>query len=103
MFLFGPHHFIGKIFTLTLQQHFKNDKIKKKLYLNLNSIAKTAVKDHIYSCSYCTKSDLSKNNFKVIKRCNTSFEAKVYFCKKFNSTLNRQLYPSGSSFQLNAY
>ena len=35
-------------------------------HLNLNSIAKTAVKDHINSCSDCTKSVLSVSNFKVI-------------------------------------
>ena len=75
-------------------------------HLNLNSIAKTAVKDHINSCSHCTKIDLSVSNFKVIKKCNTSFEAKVQealLIKKFNPTLNRQLYSSGSSFLLNVY
>ena len=75
-------------------------------HLNLNSIAKTAVKDRINSCSHCTKIDLSVSNFKVIKKCNTSFEAKVQealLIKKFNPTLNRQLYSSGSSFLLNVY
>ena len=75
-------------------------------HLNLNSIAKTAVKDHIYSCSNCTKSDLPVTNSKVIRRCNTGFEAKIQealLIKKFNPTLNRQLYSSGSSFLLNVY
>ena len=36
-------------------------------HLNLNSNAKSAVKNHIYSCSHCTKIDFSANNFKVIK------------------------------------
>ena len=35
-------------------------------HLNLNSIAKIAVKDHIYSCLHCSKIDLSVSNFKVI-------------------------------------
>ena len=77
-------------------------------HLNLNSIAKNAVKDHIYmyinSCSHCTKSDLSVCNFKVIKKCNTGFEAKIQetsLIEKFNLTLNGQLYSSGSSFLLN--
>ena len=35
-------------------------------HLNLNSIAKTAVKDHIYSWSHCSKTDFSVSNFIVI-------------------------------------
>ena len=68
-------------------------------HLNLNSNAKTAIKDHKYSCLHCTKSDLSVSNFKVIKRCNTGFEDKIHEAllkKKFNQTLFRQLYSSGS-------
>ena len=75
-------------------------------HLNLISIAKTAVKNRIYSCSHYTKSDLTVNSFKVIKRCNTGFEAKTqetFLLKKFNPTLNRQLYSSGSSSLLNIY
>ena len=75
-------------------------------HLNLNSIAKSAVKDHMYSCSHCSKTGLSVSNFEVIKKCNTGFEAKIQealLIKKFNSTLNRQLYSSGSSYLLNIY
>ena len=74
--------------------------------LNLNSIAKTAVKIHIYSCSYCIKSDLFVSNFKTIKRCNNGFEVKIQkalLLKKSNPTSNGQLYSSGSSFLLNVY
>ena len=46
-------------------------------HLNLNSIAKTAVKYHTYFCSHSSKTDLSVSNFKVIKKCNTGFEAKI--------------------------
>ena len=46
-------------------------------HLNLNSIAKTAVKDHIHYCLHCTRSDLSVSNFKVIKRCKTGFGLKI--------------------------
>ena len=70
-------------------------------HLNLNSIAKTAIKDQKNSCSHCSKTDLSVSNFKVIKKCNTGFESKIQealMIKKFNPTLNRQLYSSGSSF-----
>ena len=78
-------------------------------HLDLNSIAKNEVTDHIYSiyinsCSHCTKSDLPVSNFKVIKKCNTGFEAKIQetsFIEKFNLTLNGQLYSSGSSLLLN--
>ena len=75
-------------------------------HLNLNSNAKNAVEYHVNSCLNCTKSDLYVSNFKVIKKCNTDFEAKIQqalLIKKFNPTLNRQLYLSGSSFLLNVY
>ena len=55
---------------------------------------------------YCTKSDLSANNLKVIKKCNTAFETEIHealLIKKFNPILNRQLYSSGSSFLSNVY
>ena len=58
-------------------------------HLNLNSIAKTAVKNHLYSCSHYSRNDLSVNDFKVIKRCNTGFKAKIQealLVKKFNPT-----------------
>ena len=64
-------------------------------HLNLNSIAKTAVKDHIHSSSYYFKTDLPVSNFKVIEKCNIGFKAKIQealLIKKFNPTLNRQLY-----------
>ena len=75
-------------------------------HLNLNSIAKSAIKDHIYSCSHCSKTNLSECNFEVIKKCNTGFEAKIQealLIKKFNPTLNRQPSSSGSSYPLNVY
>ena len=46
-------------------------------HLNLNLIAKSAVKDHIYPCSYCFKTVLPVSNFEVNKKCNTGFEAKI--------------------------
>ena len=63
-------------------------------HLNLNSIAKSAIKDQKYSCSHCSKTDLPVSNFEIIKKCNISFEAKnqeALLIKKFNP-LNRQLY-----------
>ena len=53
-----------------------------------------------------TTTDLSVSNFKVIKKCNIGFEAiiqEVLLIKKFNPTLNRQLYLGGSSSLLNVY
>ena len=46
-------------------------------HLNLNSNAKTAIKDHINFCLNCIKRDLYVSNFKVNKKCNTGFEAKI--------------------------
>ena len=61
-------------------------------HLNLNSNAKTVVKHHINSYLNCPKRIYSVSNFKVIKKCNTGFKAKiqeVLIIKKFNPTLNR--------------
>ena len=75
-------------------------------HVNLNSIAKSVIKDHIYCCSHCSKTDLSVSNFEVIKKCNTGFEAKIQealLIKKFNPPLNSQLYSSSLSYLLNVY
>ena len=61
-------------------------------------MTKTAVKDQTYSCSRCTKNGLSVSTFKVIKKCNTGFEAKIQealLIKKLIPTINRRLFSIG--------
>ena len=63
--------------VLMIRQYQRHLITRAHEHLNLNSIAKSAIKDHIYSCSHCSKTDLSVSNFEVIKKCNTGFEAKI--------------------------
>ena len=52
--------------AITYIGYTKRHLITRHKHSNLNSIAKTAVKHCIYSCSHCIKSNLSVSNFKQL-------------------------------------
>ena len=67
---------------------------------------KSSVEDHIMSCDVCANSKFNVNLFKIINKCNSTLETKIYevlLIKKHNSQLNRQLFANGSSFLLNIF
>ena len=67
---------------------------------------KSSVKDRIMSCNICANSKFNVNSFKIIKKCNSNFETKIYealLIEKHNPGLNRQLFAYGSSFLLNIF
>ena len=67
----------------------------------------SSVKDHtIMSCDICANIKFNVNSFKIIKKCNSNFETKIYkalLIKKHNPGLNRQLFANGLSFLLNIF
>ena len=38
----------------------------------------SSVKEHIMSCDICANFKLNLNSFKIIKKCNSSFETKIH-------------------------
>ena len=66
----------------------------------------SSVKDRILSCDFDADSKFNVNSFKIIKKCNSNFKAKIHealFIKKHNFGLNRQLFRNRSLFLLNIY
>ena len=58
------------------------------------------------SCDICANTKFNVNSFKIIKKCNSSFETKIHealLIKKHNPGLNRQLFANGSSFLLHIF
>ena len=77
-----------------------------KEHLNFKNDSQSAIKDHIMSCNKCCSMKYNLKSFKIIKKCNSEFQTKIFeamLIKKLNPTLNRQLYANGSSFLLNVF
>ena len=77
-----------------------------KEHLNFNTQTPSAVKNHLMSCTICANCNHRTSSFKVIKKCNSEFETKIYealLIRKRNPALNRQLYANRSSFLLNVF
>ena len=73
-------------------------------HLGFQLKTESSVKEHIMSCDICSNTKFNVNLFKIIKKCNSNFETKIYealLIKKHNPKLNRQLFANGSSFLLN--
>ena len=73
--------------------------VTRAQHLNLN-ITKTAITQHINSCQCCNANKLNANSFKIIRRCNTDYEAKVHealLIKKHKPRLNSQSCANGRS------
>ena len=66
----------------------------------------SAVAAHILSCQPCKNTNLTVQNFKVLKKCRTKFEAKIFeaLCiQKLHPTLNTQVQSDGSGYLLKVF
>ena len=75
-------------------------------HLNVSGSGKSAIKDHIRKCSSCKTQPNNMKQFKIIRKCQTSYEAKIHeavVIKRRNLVLNKQLYANGASFLLNVF
>ena len=75
-------------------------------HLNVSRSSKSAIKEHIRKCSSCKTQPNKMKQFEIIKKCQTSYEAKIHealVIKRSNSVLNKQLYGNGASFLLNVF
>ena len=65
-----------------------------------------SIKDHIQSCSICSKTKIGLDSFKIFRKCRSDYDAKIHealLIKKHSPSLNRQLYASGASFLLQVF
>ena len=67
---------------------------------------KSEIKNHVYKCPSCHKQFLSINNFKVLKKCKTSYETRIHEAlkiKKLRPKLNKQLMKNGAAYLLKVF
>ena len=67
---------------------------------------KSEVKTHIFGCSTCKNSQLSLENFSILKQCKSDYTSKIteaLFIKKFRPQLNKQLFNKGQSYLLRVF
>ena len=75
-------------------------------HLNVSRSSKSAIKKHIKKCSSCKIQPNNMGQFEIIRKCQTSYEAKIHealVIKRSNPVLNKQLYANGASFLLNVF
>ena len=81
---------------------------RAKEYLNLGSLVKSKIKEHISECNLCNKKDTDSliHPFIVIRKCSSDYNCKIHealIIKKHQPKLNKQLYENGSSFLLQLF
>ena len=75
-------------------------------HLNVSRTGKSAIKERITKCSSCKTQSNNIKQFEIIKKCQTSYEAKIHealVIKRSNPVLNKELYTNGASFLLNVF
>ena len=80
--------------------------IRAGKHLNISRSSKSAIKEHIRKCSSCETQSNNMKQFEIIRKCQTSYEAKIHealVIKRNNPVLNKQLYANGASFLLNVF
>ena len=84
--------------------------VRAREHLNLADQHKnSAIKDYLMFCDVCCescKAQLSANNFKILKKCQSDFDIKIQeaLCiKKTHAMFNKQLNAHGAFFLLNIF
>ena len=67
---------------------------------------KSEVKNHIFECNTCKNSQLSVENFSIMKQCKSDYTCKIaeaLFIKKFRPRLNKQKLTKGQAYLLRVF
>ena len=81
-------------------------RVKEHLSLHKTSGPQSEIKSHIYRCPICHKQFLSIDNFKILKKCKTSYETVIHEALKIKTLrprLNKQLMKGGVSYLLKVF
>ena len=71
-----------------------------------NERNQSEIKKHVYKCPICHKQFLDINNFKILKKCQTTFELVIHEAlsiKRLRPKLNKQLMKGGASYLLKVF
>ena len=77
-----------------------------KEHLTPKENEKSAITKHIFHCQTCKNSQLSIDNFSILKSCKSDYSCKVneaLFIKKFRPVLNKQQHNQGQSYLLRVF
>ena len=67
---------------------------------------KSEVKNHIFECNTCKNSQLSVENFSILKQCKNNYTCQIteaLFIKKFRPRLNKQKLTKGQTYLLRVF
>ena len=67
---------------------------------------KSEIKNHIFECNTCKNSQLSVENFTILKQCKNDYTCRIteaLFIKKFRPQLNKQKLTKGQSYFLRVF
>ena len=81
-------------------------RVNEHLSLDKPGGPKSEIKTHIYKCPSCHKRFLNIDNFKVLKKCKTSYDTRIHEAlkiKKFRPKLNKQLLKNGASYLVKVF
>ena len=63
-------------------------------HLNFKRNQKSAIKNHILSCEFCSNVKFDLNNFSILRKCKSEFHTRMHealLIAKSNPSLNHQL------------
>ena len=81
-------------------------RVNEHLSLHKPGGSQSEIKNHVYKCPSCHKQFLSVDNFKILKKCKTSYETVIHEAlriKKLRPKLNKQLLKGGVSYLLKVF
>ena len=81
-------------------------RVNEHLSLHKPNSQQSEIKTHIYGCPTCHNKFLNFENFKIVKKCRTSYEARIIEAlkiKKLRPKLNKQLVTKGVSYLLKVF
>ena len=79
---------------------------RAKEHITPKDSTKSEVKNHIFECNTCKNSQLSVENFSILKKCKNDYTCKIaeaLFIKKFRPRLNKQKLNKGQSYLLRVF
>ena len=79
---------------------------RAKEHITPKDSTKSEVKNHIFECNTCKNSQLSVENFSILKKCKNDYTCKIaeaLFIKKFRPRLNKQKLNKSQSYLLRVF
>ena len=80
--------------------------LEERVREHLSDEKDSGIGTHVSTCPDCVSSNLGINNFQIIKRCRTAFDAKVFeafYIQRLQPKLNVQVFHEGAGYLLKVF